>query len=94
MRDGQGGGVKSLTCVIRVRAEFEDSDISGYSYRQGQLMVHVDSARNLAAADSNGFSDPYVKTYLLPDHSKHSKRKTDIQRKTLNPSYNRTLVVR
>ena len=42
----------------------------------GQLLVHVNKARGLAAADSNGLSDPYVKTYLLPDKSKHSKRKT------------------
>jgi hypothetical protein len=46
----------------------------------------------------------YVKTYLLPDRSKHSKRKTNvqrkthskrktnIQRKTVNPTYEQTLV--
>ena len=56
-------------------------------------MIHVSRARDLAAANSNGFSDPYVKTYLLPDRSKHSKRKTVVQRKTLNPVYNQTLVV-
>ena len=55
--------------------------------------MDVDRARDLAAADSNGFSDPYVKTYLLPDKSKHSKKKTDVQRKTLNPIYNQTLSV-
>ena len=63
------------------------------SYCRGQLSVHVNKAQGLAAADSNGFSDPYIKTYLLPDHSKHSKRKTDIQRKTLDPVYNQTLIV-
>ena len=63
-------------------------------YKEGQLVVHVSRARGLAAADSNGFSDPYVKTYLLPDKSKHSKRKTSIKRKTLDPVYNETLQVR
>ncbi|CAI8048698.1 Synaptotagmin-like protein 5 [Geodia barretti] len=73
-------------------------DISGeillkisYHSRDRMLHIHVNRARDLAAADGNGFSDPYVKTYLLPDHSKSSKRKTNIARKTLNPVYNQTL---
>ena len=65
----------------------------GVYYKGGNLVVHVDRVKGLAAADSNGFSDPYVKTYLLPDKSKHSKRKTVVKRKTLNPIYNDTLKV-
>ena len=57
------------------------------------LSIHVSRARELAAADSNGVSDPYVKTYLLPDHSKSSKRKTAVQKKTLNPVFDQTLKV-
>lgn len=63
------------------------------SYSKGQLRVVLHYARGLAAADSNGFSDPYVKIYLLPDKSKHSKRKTDVKKKTLAPVYNETLLV-
>jgi synaptotagmin-like protein len=63
----------------------------GIVYKGGKLLVHVNRARGLAAADSNGFSDPYVKTYLLPDRSKHSKRKTNVQRKTLSPIFDETL---
>lgn len=75
-----------------------DYDISGevlfgVQYKGGQLLVHVNRARGLAAADSNGLSDPYIKTYLLPDKSKHSKKKTSIKRKTLDPVYNETLKV-
>jgi len=66
----------------------------GVEYKAGQLLVHVNKARGLAAADSNGLSDPYVKTYLLPDKSKQSKRKTDTKRRTLDPVYNQTLEVR
>ena len=62
-------------------------------YMGGQLLVDVSRARDLAAADSNGFSDPYIKTYLLPDKSKHSKRKTKVQKKTVNPVYDQTLEV-
>ena len=53
----------------------------------------MNKARGLAAADKNGFSDPYIKTYLLPDKSKVSKKKTAIKKKTLNPVYNETLKV-
>ena len=35
----------------------------------------------------------YVKTYLLPDKSKGSKRKTKIKKKTLDPVYQETLKV-
>ena len=61
-------------------------------YKQ-KLRVTIHEARGLAAADSNGLSDPYVKTYLLPDKSKHSKGKTEVKKKTLNPVYNETLLV-
>lgn len=65
----------------------------GVYYRNGQLRIHVERARGLAAADSNGYSDPYIKTYLLPDKAKHTKRKTSVKKKTLNPVYNETLSV-
>ena len=65
----------------------------GVQYKDGQLYVHVNRARGLAAANHNGFSDPYVKTYLLPDGSKRSKKKTSVKKKTLDPVYNETLKV-
>ena len=40
-----------------------DYDISGevlvkVEYKKDQLLIHIDRARGLAAADSNGYSDP------------------------------------
>lgn len=63
-------------------------------YKNGEIVVYVDRAMGLAAANKDGTSDSYVKTYLLPDRSKQSKRKTEVQRKTIDPLYNATLKVR
>ncbi|KAJ3607783.1 hypothetical protein NHX12_024834 [Muraenolepis orangiensis] len=43
---------------------------------KGGLSVGVKRCAHLAAMDVNGFSDPYVKTYLKPDLQKKSKHKT------------------
>jgi len=42
----------------------------------------------LAAKDTNGFSDPYVRVTLLPD--KKRRLETKIKRRTLNPRWNET----
>uniref|UniRef100_A0A674DY14 Double C2 domain alpha n=1 Tax=Salmo trutta TaxID=8032 RepID=A0A674DY14_SALTR len=55
---------------------------------QGGLCVGVRRCAHLAAMDVNGFSDPYVKTYLKPDLQKKSKHKTAVIKKTLNPEFN------
>uniref|UniRef100_A0A8C6CGV7 C2 domain-containing protein n=1 Tax=Monodon monoceros TaxID=40151 RepID=A0A8C6CGV7_MONMO len=38
--------------------------------------------------DANGYSDPFVRLYLHPNGGKKSKRKTSVQKKTLNPEFN------
>ena len=63
----------------------------GVYYKKDRLHIHINRARGLAAADSNGFSDPYIKAYLLPD--KDNKEKTSIKKKTLDPVYKETLFV-
>uniref|UniRef100_A0A3Q2V6L3 Double C2-like domain-containing protein n=1 Tax=Haplochromis burtoni TaxID=8153 RepID=A0A3Q2V6L3_HAPBU len=55
---------------------------------RGGLCVGVKRCAHLAAMDVNGFSDPYVKTYLKPDVHKKSKHKTAVIKKTLNPEFN------
>lgn len=37
-----------------------------YDKQLGNLIVHVLQARNLVQRDNNGYSDPFVKVYLLP----------------------------
>ncbi|KAM6216969.1 synaptotagmin-like protein 1 [Rhynchocyon petersi] len=60
------------------------------SYEPGaaELRVHVIQCQGLAAARRRR-SDPYVKSYLLPD--KQSKRKTAVKKRNLNPVFNETL---
>uniref|UniRef100_A0A3B4VQQ1 Double C2-like domain-containing protein n=1 Tax=Seriola dumerili TaxID=41447 RepID=A0A3B4VQQ1_SERDU len=55
---------------------------------RGGLCVGVKRCAHLAAMDVNGYSDPYVKTYLKPDVHKKSKHKTAVIKKTLNPEFN------
>ena len=89
----------SMTSIYSEAGGKGDYDITGevlvgVYYKNGQLYIHVERARGLAAADSNGYSDPYIKTYLLPDKAKHTKQKTSVKKKTLSPVYNETLKVR
>ncbi|XP_048192297.1 synaptotagmin-like protein 4 isoform X3 [Perognathus longimembris pacificus] len=52
------------------------------------LVIHVKECHQLAYADeAKKRSNPYVKTYLLPDKSRQGKRKTSIKRDTINPLY-------
>lgn len=59
-----------------------------YNTQKSCLIVGIIRCAHLAAMDANGFSDPYVKTYLKPDENKKSKHKTAVKKKTLNPEFN------
>uniref|UniRef100_A0A8C3WCW2 Synaptotagmin like 1 n=1 Tax=Catagonus wagneri TaxID=51154 RepID=A0A8C3WCW2_9CETA len=61
-----------------------------YEPSAAELRVHVIQCQGLAAARRRR-SDPYVKSYLLPD--KQSKRKTTVKKRNLNPIFNETLRV-
>ena len=89
------GSVSSIYSAAGGKGDYDISgEVSfGVYYKNGYLVVHIARAQGLAAADSNGSSDPYIKTYLLPDKSKHSKKKTEIKKKTLNPVYDHTMQV-
>ena len=95
---GSMGSLNSITSIYSASVGKGDYDITGEVqagvwYRDGQLFVRVVRAKGLAAAKKGGVSDPYVKTYLLPDRGKRSKRKTSVQRKTTNPVFNEILKV-
>ncbi|XP_036126540.1 synaptotagmin-like protein 4 isoform X2 [Molossus molossus] len=59
-----------------------------YEQQTQTLVIHVKECHQLAYADeAKKRSNPYVKTYLLPDKSRQGKRKTSIKRDTINPLY-------
>ncbi|NXE24334.1 SYTL4 protein, partial [Ardeotis kori] len=63
-----------------------------YEQKTQTLFIHVKECRQLAYGDEGKKrSNPYVKTYLLPDKSRQGKRKTTIKRNTINPQYNELL---
>ncbi|XP_063203466.1 synaptotagmin-like protein 1 [Chroicocephalus ridibundus] len=63
-----------------------------YDEKNREFQVHVFQCRDLAVVDEKkGRSDPYVKTYLLPDKARMGKRKTSVKKRTVNPIYNEVL---
>ncbi|XP_060085792.1 synaptotagmin-like protein 4 [Ylistrum balloti] len=63
-----------------------------YNYRTGSLEIAIRQCKDLAPADPKRHrSDPYVKTYLLPDKTRGGKRKTRVKKNTLSPIFDETL---
>uniref|UniRef100_A0A8D3AEC1 Rabphilin 3A homolog (mouse), b n=1 Tax=Scophthalmus maximus TaxID=52904 RepID=A0A8D3AEC1_SCOMX len=90
-----GGSARGMALYEDDLSEGEDSEERGrilvslmYNSQQGRLMVGVVRCAHLAAMDSNGYSDPFVKVCLKPDMGKKAKNKTQIKKKTLNPEFN------
>ncbi|KAE8584309.1 hypothetical protein XENTR_v10020912 [Xenopus tropicalis] len=63
-----------------------------YDEKNREFQISVSQCKDLAIVDEKkGRSDPYVKTYLLPDKARMGKRKTSVKRRTTNPVYNEVL---
>ncbi|XP_037281495.2 uncharacterized protein LOC119174612 isoform X2 [Rhipicephalus microplus] len=81
---------------ILLALKYMPPDVTSRSIKQGpvrgSLHVLVKEARNLTATRSNGTSDPFCKSYLLPDRTKGSKQKTPVVKKSCNPKWNHTFV--
>ncbi|XP_037318136.2 protein piccolo isoform X3 [Pungitius pungitius] len=90
-------GMKTLTHPICGEIQLQIN----YDKQLGNLIVHVLQARNLAQRDNNGYSDPFVKVYLLPGRgqvmvvqnaSAENKRRSKPAGKSLNPEWNQTVI--
>ncbi|KAJ8409870.1 hypothetical protein AAFF_G00209110 [Aldrovandia affinis] len=97
--DAETSSLNSMMSIYSEAGDYGNASVSGeillhitYSYKTGALNVLVKECRNLAIGDEKKQrTDPYVKVYLLPDKSRHSKRKTSIKSNTANPLFNETL---
>ncbi|XP_022536492.1 rabphilin-3A isoform X1 [Astyanax mexicanus] len=94
-RVAAGGSVRGMALYEEEVKEGEDAEERGrilvsltYNSQSGRLIVGIIRCAHLAAMDSNGYSDPFVKICLKPDMGKKAKNKTQIKKKTLNPEYN------
>uniref|UniRef100_A0AAR2JF80 Synaptotagmin-like protein 4 n=1 Tax=Pygocentrus nattereri TaxID=42514 RepID=A0AAR2JF80_PYGNA len=89
----------SMTSVYSEGGDYDTVDVTGeivfslhYDEAAQSLSVMVKECCGLAYADAaKKKCNPYVKSYLLPDKSRQSKKKTAIKSKTVNPNYNETL---
>uniref|UniRef100_A0A672QJZ5 Phosphatidylinositol-4-phosphate 3-kinase catalytic subunit type 2 alpha n=1 Tax=Sinocyclocheilus grahami TaxID=75366 RepID=A0A672QJZ5_SINGR len=92
-RDDKTEGVEGLskTLVSPTTGRVEGEVKLSVSYRNSTLFIMVMHIKDLMSNDGAD-PNPYVKTYLLPDPHKTSKRKTKITRKTRNPTFNEMLV--
>ncbi|XP_040282330.1 synaptotagmin-like protein 2 [Bufo bufo] len=79
--------------------DFGNVDIKGsiefaidYAQELKEFQIFIYQCKDLAAVDvKKQRSDPYVKTYLLPEKAKMGKRKSAVKKKILNPVYNEVL---
>ncbi|CAB1419144.1 unnamed protein product [Pleuronectes platessa] len=90
-----GGSARGMALYEEDLKEGDDSEERGrimvslmYNSQVGRLVVGVVRCAHLAAMDSNGYSDPFVKICLKPDMGKKAKNKTQTKKKTLNPEFN------
>ncbi|XP_072178127.1 synaptotagmin-like protein 5 [Diadema setosum] len=94
------GSTSSLASLYSTGEEFYGKypitgDINfglNYNFKTNVFEIKIDGCRDLVPIDAKrNKSDPYVKTYLLPDKSKNSKRKTKMRKGTINPHYDESL---
>ncbi|NXD67131.1 SYTL4 protein, partial [Eolophus roseicapillus] len=100
MRSGTSSStLGSMVSIYSEAGDFGSVTVTGgisfslsYEQKTQTLFIHVKECRQLAYGDEGKKrSNPYVKTYLLPDKSRQGKRKTTIKRNTINPLYNELL---
>uniref|UniRef100_A0A7N5KHY2 Synaptotagmin-like protein 3 n=1 Tax=Ailuropoda melanoleuca TaxID=9646 RepID=A0A7N5KHY2_AILME len=89
----------SLNSTCTEMGSFDNANVTGeiefairYCFKTRSLEICIKACKNLAYGEEKKRKcNPYVKTYLLPDRSSQGKRKTGVQRNTVDPTFQETL---
>ncbi|XP_021077510.1 synaptotagmin-like protein 3 isoform X2 [Mus pahari] len=93
------GSLISINSTCTEMGNFDNANVSGeiefaihYCIKSHSLEICIKTCKNLAYGEEKKRKcNPYVKTYLLPDRSSQGKRKTRVQKNTLDPTFEETL---
>ncbi|MEJ1275426.1 synaptotagmin-like 3 [Cricetulus griseus] len=93
------GSLTSINSTCTEMGNFDNANVTGeiefaihYCFKSRSLEIHIKTCKNLAYGEEKKRKcNPYVKTYLLPDRSSQGKRKTQVQKNTLDPTFEETL---
>ncbi|KAB0379711.1 hypothetical protein FD755_007495 [Muntiacus reevesi] len=93
------GSLISINSTCTEMGNFDNANVTGeiefaicYCLRTHSLEICIRACKNLAFGEEKKKKcNPYVKTYLLPDRSSQGKRKTSVQKNTVEPTFQETL---
>ncbi|XP_034819058.1 synaptotagmin-like protein 3 isoform X2 [Pan paniscus] len=93
------GSLISIDSTCTEMGNFDNANVTGeiefairYCFKTHSLEIRIKACKNLAYGEEKKKKcNPYVKTYLLPDRSSQGKRKTGVQRNTVDPTFQETL---
>ncbi|XP_049991999.1 synaptotagmin-like protein 3 isoform X1 [Alexandromys fortis] len=93
------GSLISINSTCTEMGNFDKANVTGeiefairYCFKNRSLEIHIKTCKNLAYGEEKKRKcNPYIKTYLLPDRSSQGKRKTQVQKNTLDPTFEETL---
>lgn len=93
------GSLMSINSTCTELGNFDNANVSGeiefalrYGFETRTLEICIKACKNLAYGEEKKRKcNPYVKTYLLPDRSSQGKRKTGVQKNTVDPAFQDTL---
>ncbi|KAM4693545.1 synaptotagmin-like protein 3 [Discoglossus pictus] len=89
----------SLSSTCTETGSFDNANVTGeiefaitYNFKTQTIEIAIKACKNLAYGEEKKKKcNPYVKTYLLPDKSTHSKMKTSVKKNTVDPLFNETI---
>ncbi|XP_046525481.1 synaptotagmin-like protein 3 isoform X1 [Equus quagga] len=93
------GSLISINSTCTEMGNFDKANVTGeiefairYCFKTHSLEICIKACKNLAYGEEKKKKcNPYVKTYLLPDRSSQGKRKTGVQRNTVDPTFQETV---